>query len=70
GLVTDGILVMKKADLPVYVVRADYSKRSYLKSVHSLISNNKFEHLSVVLNGVKTGKGSYGYGYGYGYYED
>lgn len=74
GLVTDGILVMKKADLPIYVVRADYSKRAYLKSVHSLISNNKFEHLSVVLNGVKTGKGSYGYGYGYGYghgyYED
>lgn len=70
GLVTDGILVMKKADLPVYVVRADYSKRSYLKSVHNLISNNKFERLSVVLNGVKTGKGSYGYGYGYGYYED
>lgn len=70
GLVTDGILVMKKADLPIYVVRADYSKRSYLKSVHNLISNNKFEHLSVVLNGVKSGKGSYGYGYGYGYYED
>ncbi|SMD35277.1 capsular exopolysaccharide family [Reichenbachiella faecimaris] len=70
GLVTDGILVMKKADLPIYVVRADYSKRSYLKSVHSLISNNKFEHLSVILNGVKSGKGSYGYGYGYGYYED
>ncbi|MEP2026484.1 MAG: polysaccharide biosynthesis tyrosine autokinase [Reichenbachiella sp.] len=70
GLVTDGILVMKKSDLPIYVVRADYSKRSYLKSVHSLISNNKFEHLSVILNGVKSGKGSYGYGYGYGYYED
>ncbi|WP_422360690.1 polysaccharide biosynthesis tyrosine autokinase [Reichenbachiella sp.] len=70
GLVTDGILVMKKADLPIYVVRADYSKRSYLKSVHNLISNNKFEHLSVILNGVKSGKGSYGYGYGYGYYED
>lgn len=70
GLVTDGILVMKKADLPIYVVRADYSKRSYLKSVHSLVSNNKFEKLSVVLNGVKTGQGSYGYGYGYGYYED
>ncbi|UXX80223.1 polysaccharide biosynthesis tyrosine autokinase [Reichenbachiella carrageenanivorans] len=70
GLVTDGILVMKKADLPIYVVRADYSKRSYLKSVHNLISNNKFDHLSVILNGVNTSKGSYGYGYGYGYYEE
>lgn len=70
GLVTDGILVMKKADLPIYVVRADYSKRSYLKSIHNLISNNKFDHLSVILNGVNTSRGSYGYGYGYGYYEE
>jgi capsular exopolysaccharide synthesis family protein len=68
GLVTDGILIMKKADLPIYVVRAEYSKKSYLKSVHRLVSNNKFEHLSVILNGVSSGKGGgYGYGYGYGY---
>lgn len=74
GLVTDGVLVMQKSDIPIYVVRADYSKVAYLKSVHRLISNNKFKNLSVVFNGVKTSRGdTYGYGYGYGdngYYEE
>jgi tyrosine-protein kinase Etk/Wzc len=65
GLVTDGILVMKKCDLPIYVVRSDYSKKSYLKSIHRLIKSNGFDNLSVIFNGASS-KGSYGYGYGYG----
>ncbi|PIB37626.1 hypothetical protein BFP72_18335 [Reichenbachiella sp. 5M10] len=70
GLVTDGILVMKKTDLPIYVVRAEYSKKSYLKSVHNLITNNRFDNLSVIFNSVNQ-QGRYGYGgYGSGYYED
>jgi len=69
GLVTDGILAMKRANLPIYVVRADYSKKSYIKSVHSLISNHRFKNLSVIFNSVKFSK-SHGYGYGYGYYDD
>ncbi|MEQ6121147.1 polysaccharide biosynthesis tyrosine autokinase [Reichenbachiella sp. MALMAid0571] len=68
GLVTDGILVMKHADLPIYVLRADYSKRSYAKSVNSLSMNNKFKNLTAILNSVKSNKNQgYGYGYGYGY---
>ncbi|WP_109832939.1 GumC family protein [Reichenbachiella versicolor] len=72
GLVTDAIMVMKTSDLPIYVVRADYSKLNYLKSIQRLVSNNKFEHMSVVLNGIRNGSGGYGYGYGYGtgYYEE
>ncbi|UXP33641.1 polysaccharide biosynthesis tyrosine autokinase [Reichenbachiella agarivorans] len=73
GLVTDGILVMKKSDLPVYVVRADYSKKVYLKAIHSLIKNNKFTNLSVIFNSTSS-SGTYGYGYGTGsgsgYYEE
>ncbi|MGL1885291.1 MAG: polysaccharide biosynthesis tyrosine autokinase [Reichenbachiella sp.] len=71
GLVTDGILVMKKSDLPMYVVRSDYSRKSYLKSVHRLISNQRFEHLSVIFNSVGN-QGDYGYGYGDGggYYQE
>ena len=75
GLVTDGILVMKKSDLPIYVVRADYSRKNYAKSIQRLISNNQFDHLSIILNSVRpTGQYSYGYGYSYGnhssYYEE
>jgi len=71
GLVTDGILVMKNSDLPIYVVRSEYSRMSYIKSIQRLITNNRFNHMSVILNGVRYGSG-YGYGYSYeaGYYEE
>ena len=75
GLVTDGILVMKHVDIPIYVLRADYSKRSYVKSVNTLSMNNKFQNLTAILNSVKSNKNQgygygYGYGYGQGYYEE
>ncbi|MDO1445554.1 polysaccharide biosynthesis tyrosine autokinase [Rhodocytophaga aerolata] len=68
GLVTDGILVMKKADLPVYVVRADYSKRYFIKNINKLIKNNNFGRLSIILNAFKH-LSQYGYGYDYSYYQ-
>jgi capsular exopolysaccharide synthesis family protein len=68
GLVTDGILVMKKADLPVYVVRADYSKRYFIKNINKLIKNNNFSKLSIILNAFKH-LSQYGYGYDYSYYQ-
>ncbi len=53
GLVTDGILVMKRADLPIYVIRADYSKRYFAKNVNKLIKNNNFSKLSIILNAFR-----------------
>jgi capsular exopolysaccharide synthesis family protein len=66
GLVTDAVMVMRNTDLKIFVVRADYSLRSYLKAVNRLINVNKFKNVSVVVNAIK-GQGTYGYGYGYGY---
>lgn len=66
GLVTDGIIIMQKADLPIYVVRSEYSKRIYLKNINKLVKVNGFRNLTVVLNGLDKFK-TYGYGYGYGY---
>lgn len=66
GLVTDGIIIMQKADLPIYVVRSEYSKRVYLKNISKLVKVNGFRNLSVILNGLDKFK-TYGYGYGYGY---
>jgi len=72
GLVTDGILALKKSDLPIYVLRADYSNISFLDSVSRVVSLNKFNNLAIVLNSIKTPSAGYGYGYGYhyGYYND
>ncbi|MEX1003149.1 MAG: polysaccharide biosynthesis tyrosine autokinase [Crocinitomicaceae bacterium] len=71
GIVSDGVSVMSKADCPIYVFRANYSKRYYTQRVRELVENNKVSKLFVVLNGMELGKRGYGYGYGYGeYYSD
>ena len=66
GIVTDGTLVMRKADIPIYIVRADYSKKEFLKNINKVIKTNKFNKLTVILNDAKA-QGGYGYGYAYGY---
>lgn len=72
GLVTDGVLLLKKVDYPIYVFRADYSKKHFVHVADRLINENQIP-LSVVLNGVDLDRNkyndrySYGYGYGYGY---
>ncbi|MDW3194138.1 MAG: polysaccharide biosynthesis tyrosine autokinase [Cytophagales bacterium] len=65
GLVTDAILVMKKTDLQFYVVKSQYSRRAFTRTITDLVRVNKFSSLTVIFNGVKSG---YGYGYGYGNY--
>ncbi len=70
GLVTDGVLVMEYADIPLYVFRADYSRRTFIRTLHKLHNTRKFPNLSVILNGQSIASGSdYAYSkYGYGYY--
>ncbi|MEM9896123.1 MAG: polysaccharide biosynthesis tyrosine autokinase, partial [Bacteroidota bacterium] len=69
GLVTDGRLVMKKCDVQLYVVRADYSRRNFTKVINDFKEARQFSNLTCVLNAVNVDAG-YGYGYGYGYYSD
>ncbi len=69
GLVTDGILAMKKADLAIYIVRANYSQTAFIKTLNRLISVNQFKNLAVVLNALPLLRSS-NYGYGYGYYDE
>ncbi len=66
GLVTDGILIMRKVDIPIYIVRAGYSRKVFLKNINKIIRQNGFTHLCTILNDARSG-GLYGYGYGYGY---
>ncbi len=64
SIVTDAILVMKKVDIPIYVFRADYSKKSFVKTLNRLVHVNKFNNISVVLNSLpNNGNKKYGYGY-------
>jgi capsular exopolysaccharide synthesis family protein len=67
GLVTDGIPIMSRADFPIYIFRANYSKKNFVQNVDRLMNENKIARLSVILNSVDTSRGTYGYNYGYGY---
>lgn len=67
GLVTDGIHTIQMADYPVYIFRADYSKRNFIQIVDRLYNENGIKKLAVILNGVDVDRKSYGYNYGYGY---
>lgn len=75
GLVTDGILILRRADIPLYIVRANYSKKGVKKNINRLGLTPGFGKLTVILNALNSintyGYGGYGYGagYGYGYYE-
>jgi len=71
GIVTDGLLVMKKADIKIYIMRPEYSKRTFVNFLEKMNTLHEFSHLYIILNGVKRAKGIYyGYGYGSGYYRD
>jgi tyrosine-protein kinase Etk/Wzc len=67
GLVTDGVQILAKADIPIYIFKAHYSKRIFAGRVRELFDMNQISHLNIILNGTKAFKGKYGYGYGYGY---
>jgi capsular exopolysaccharide synthesis family protein len=67
GIVSDGIPIMQKADYPIYILRANYSRKMFITQVNKLIMENKVSNLSIVLNGVEMSRLKYGYGYGYSY---
>ncbi len=66
GLVTDGIMAMRKSDLSIYVVRANYSKKEFLKNIDRIMNVNKLANVAIVLNALPNS----GKEYGYGYYEE
>ena len=67
GLVTDGVILMKNADINLYVVRHNYTKHQALAVVNSLYDNNQIHNLHFIINDYQNNMGNYGYGYGYGY---
>ena len=66
GLVTDGIMAMRRADICIYIFRANYSKKEFLLNLRRIISINKFTNITTLLNALPSTGGK---GYGYGYYE-
>lgn len=68
GLVTDGMLIVKHVDLRIFVLRASYSKRAFVKRIEQSLKAHHIDRTGLVLNAVNIKE--QGYGYGYGYYGD
>ncbi|HBH23594.1 MAG TPA: tyrosine protein kinase [Cytophagales bacterium] len=72
GLVTDGILALKKSDIALFVVRSGFSKKSFIQNIDRLVKAHHLDQSSIIFNANRSSK-NYGYGsYGksYGYYEE
>ena len=82
ALVSDSMIISRVADAVAYVVRLDYTQKTDIKYLNSIVAEGKLENVSLVMNGEdwkkkmygyvgsrKGGRyGGYGYGYGYGGY--
>ena len=73
GLVTDAFLLMKHSDVNLFIVRQGVTNKNIFGSIVKDLENRHL-NISLVLNGIQTGKGygyhygkKYGYGYGYAY---
>ncbi len=67
GIVIDGIPVIRKADYPLYILRANYSRKMFIVQINKLINESRIKNIAVILNGVELSRVKYGYGYGYSY---
>lgn len=64
GLVSDAMTLIQLSDITLYVLRAEYSKKSFLTDISRMKEEQHIKGLTLLLNGVKTYKD------GYGYYEE
>ncbi|SFV75488.1 Tyrosine-protein kinase Wzc [hydrothermal vent metagenome] len=64
GLVTDAIIVMNYSDLSLFLVRANYTKKEFIKNIDKLVKEYKENRVGIIFNGA-TINSQYGY---YGYY--
>lgn len=62
GMVSDTFNLASLADTTVYVTRADYTTKSDIRFLNTIIDEDRLHSVSVVVNGT-TAKRRYGYGY-------
>lgn len=68
GIVSDAMLLMSHADVNVFILRENYSRKEYIKTINEYYSQGKVKNLCILLNDAGAGQGRYSYGYSYGYY--
>ena len=66
GLVTDAVIVMNYSDISLVIVRAEYTRKEFIKNIDRLAKEHSDIRMGIILNGTKIGA-QYGYGYGASY---
>lgn len=66
GIVSDAFLVMKHSHINTYIVREDYSKKAFIRTLNELVAEGKIPNLGLILNDSDFNR-SYGYSYGHNY---
>lgn len=73
GLVSDASELVQYADVTLYIVRQNYTKKDMITLLNNKVKRGELSNASIVFNGFenKAKYGStYGYGYGYGAYSN
>jgi succinoglycan biosynthesis transport protein ExoP len=73
GLVTDALELSSYADVTIYVMRQNVTKKNMAGLLNNAVKRGELSNVSIVLNGVENKAkygASYGYGHGYGNYDD
>jgi tyrosine-protein kinase Etk/Wzc len=65
GLLSDALVLMKEADLNIYVLKSNFSKKDFVDIAHQLVEKNNIKHVSFLLNNVSAKNVPAGYGGGY-----
>jgi capsular exopolysaccharide synthesis family protein len=78
GLISDALVLMKKADVSLFVLNTKFAAKETIQNVKDVVEMHQLKHFGFILNGVKVkrsryyySRNAYGYyGYSYGYTED
>ncbi|MCW3082641.1 MAG: ptk [Bacteroidetes bacterium] len=66
GLITDALVIMKNADVSLFVLNSKYAQKQVVKIAEEIVATNKLKNFGFILNGVKRKRSGYYYNYGYG----
>ena len=66
GLVSDALELVNFADVILYIVRQNFTKKDMITLLNSRLKRGELNNVSIILNGFES-KAKYGYGYGYSY---
>ncbi|MEO0037567.1 MAG: hypothetical protein RIQ59_778 [Bacteroidota bacterium] len=66
GLVTDAVELSMYADVTLYVMRQNFTKKEMVTLLNNRVKREELVNVSIILNGFQN-KAKYGYGHAYGY---